>query len=127
MGGLLNAIVLSLLPNKNGSQMKTLSLAGSVSALLVIVMMSFTTSRHTSPYTIKGSVISATDQQPLERVYISAVSGEEETLTDKNGNFELNTWQKLPVTLYIQHADYLAEKVVLTDVSQKVVFRLKKK
>ncbi|BAV08032.1 hypothetical protein FLA_4065 [Filimonas lacunae] len=79
------------------------------------------------PYIIKGCVLSASDQKPVEKVYVSTVVGEEEALTDKNGNFELNTWEKLPVTLQVQHADFVPEKIVLTDVSQKQVFRLKKK
>lgn len=107
--------------------MQTYKLVSCLSIPLIIMIMSITDSYRFVPYTIKGNVVSASDQRPLERVYVSAVAGEEEALTDKNGNFELSTWQQLPVTIQVQHVDFVTEKVVLTDVSQKQVFRLKKK
>lgn len=107
--------------------MQTYKLVSCLSIPLVAMIMSITDSYRFVPYTIKGNVVAASDERPLERVYISAVIGEEETLTDKNGNFELNTWQKLPVTIQVQHADFISEKVILTDISKKQVFRLKKK
>lgn len=107
--------------------MQTSKLVACLSIPLIVMIMSITDSHRFVPYTIKGSVVAASDQRPLERVYVSAVVGEEEALTDKNGNFELHTWQHLPITVQVMHADFVTEKVVLTDVSQKQVFRLRKK
>lgn len=107
-----------------------MSVSGVVSYLsipLFAMIMTVADAYHFAPYTIKGNVVSSADNKPVEKVYVSTVMGEEEALTDKGGNFELNTWQSLPVTIHVQHADYVTEKIILTDVSQKQVFRLQKK
>lgn len=72
------------------------------------------------PYKVKGIVVNESNK-PVERVYISAVQGEEEALTDKNGNFTLTTWQSLPVTITIQHADYTSQQIVIRDTAQKEI------
>ncbi|WP_158559146.1 carboxypeptidase regulatory-like domain-containing protein [Deminuibacter soli] len=82
------------------------------------MILSFTDMYHATPVLLRGRVVSGADHQPVSRAYITAVQGEEETLTDTSGNFTLRTWQALPVTITIQHGDYKSGKLVISDTSQ---------
>lgn len=79
------------------------------------------------PAEIIGQIIHTETGQRIENAYVYIISGEEESLTDKNGRFFITTWQQLPVTLVIEHPQYKKRKVRTTDASQKQVIKLEPK
>ncbi len=79
------------------------------------------------PAEISGQIIHTDTGQRIENAYVYIVSGEEESLSDKNGKFSITTWQQLPVTLVIEHPQYKKKKVRTSDASQKQVIKLEPK
>lgn len=92
--------------------------------LLSVMILSFTDMVHVVPSVLKGTVVSGLNKKPVVRAYVTAVSGEEEALTDAEGNFTLRTWQSLPVTITIQHSDYATSKLVIADTSHAQLIQL---
>lgn len=78
------------------------------------------------PAEISGHLVNETGQR-IENAYVYIVSGEEESLSDKNGKFSITTWQQLPVTLVIEHPQYKKKTVRTSDASQKQVIKLEPK
>ena len=76
------------------------------------------------PSSISGQIVHSANGQKIENAYIYIVSGEEESLSDKNGQFKITTWQPLPVTLVIEHPQYKKKKVSAADASEKQVIKL---
>jgi hypothetical protein len=74
---------------------------------------------------VEGQVISESTNKPVADVYVYIVEGEEEALTDKNGRFRIQTWQKFPLLLTIKYRDKPAMKVNITDAATRQVIRLK--
>lgn len=95
--------------------------------LTTIMILSFTDLHNTIPSVLRGQVVSGITGQPVARAYIVAVSGEEETLTDTDGHFTLRTWQRLPVTLTIQHSDYQTSQLVVADTVHAPLIQLRGK
>lgn len=79
------------------------------------------------PGQISGQIIHQQTGQRIENAYVYIISGEEEGLTDKNGQFSITTWQQLPVTLVIEHPQYKKKQVRTTDPSKKQVIKLEPK
>jgi len=79
------------------------------------------------PALIKGQIVHNGNGQRIENAYIYIVSGEEESLSDKNGQFSITTWQQLPVTLVIEHPKFRKKKVRTTDPSIRQEIRLEPK
>lgn len=97
-------------------------------AILVSTSVSFLgAASFTAPYKVRGMVVRQGSDQPVEKAYIIAVSGEEEVLTARDGSFTLATWQKLPAVIMVQHPDFRTEKIVVTDSTQRVLIRLQVK
>jgi len=63
------------------------------------------------PVTIKGVVLDTTTNKPVANAYVYIVKGEEESLTDKNGAFSIETWQHLPLLLTVQQANAAVKKI----------------
>ncbi|MBN9299398.1 MAG: carboxypeptidase-like regulatory domain-containing protein [Filimonas sp.] len=91
-----------------------------IALFIPFMILSVTDISSVIPYKVKGIVVDE-GNKPIVRAYISVVQGEEEALTDKDGNFVLTTWQALPVTVTIQHADFTAQKIVIRDTAQKEI------
>ncbi len=88
------------------------------------MILSFTDMIHVVPAELKGVVVSGADKKPVAKAYIVAVSGEEEALTDADGNFTLRTWQSFPVTLVVQRDGYQTRKVLVADTLQRQLIQL---
>jgi hypothetical protein len=80
-----------------------------------------------TPHKVKGTVVKEGSRTPVEKAYIVAVAGEEETLSASDGSFTLTTWQSLPAVIVIQHPDYRTEKVAVTDSGHTFLIRLQSK
>lgn len=79
------------------------------------------------PEKISGQILHQETGQRIENAYVYIVSGEEEGLTDKNGQFSITTWQHLPVTLVIEHPNFKKKRVTTTQPLQKQVIKLEPK
>lgn len=76
------------------------------------------------PAIFQGSVVHGVTGKGVENAYVYIVSGEEESLSGKDGNFSISTWQELPVTLVIEHPQFKTKKIVTKDTSKKQVIKL---
>ena len=64
-----------------------------------------------SPDRVKGKLIDSASGTPIANAYLYIVSGEEETLSNKDGLFEITTWQKFPLSIQILHDRYQDRKI----------------
>jgi hypothetical protein len=94
---------------------------------LPVMIFSYKEALQLIPVKVEGQLLEQFSGQPVDRAYVYVVQGEEETFTDSQGKFKLNTWQKLPVVLTIDHKEYEPQKITIRTVSDKIVIRLKKK
>jgi hypothetical protein len=77
---------------------------------------------------IEGKVIAESTGKPVSNAHVFIVDGEEETLTNNNGEFRIRSWQKAPVKLTVEKPDqYQRTTIVIPDPSRKQVVRLKNK
>jgi hypothetical protein len=72
-------------------------------------------------------VVNQGSNTPVEKAYIIAVAGEEETLSARDGSFTLTTWQKLPAVIVVQHPDFRTEKVAVNDSTHTFLIKLQSK
>jgi hypothetical protein len=94
--------------------------------LLVFPAIVFSTSEiyPSQPYQFQGITLNNLTKQPVENVHLYVVSGEEETLSGKDGVFKLTTWQQLPVTVMIEHSRYKTTRVLLKEYNPKTTILL---
>jgi hypothetical protein len=77
--------------------------------------------------TIKGNVLFENTSTAVPKVYLYIVEGEEEALTDINGNFSIQTWQNLPVNLTIKYKDNPSFRIKISDPSKTHTIWIKNK
>lgn len=93
---------------------------------LLLVMITVLTSfnnAHEQQKIISGKIIGE-QNEGISRAYVYVVAGEEETLSLANGNFLLRTWQKLPLTLVIEHSDFGKQKFVISEIRGSITIKL---
>src|SRR5689334_16736972 len=80
-----------------------------------------------TPVVIEGRVVSDAGQ-PVQQAHVFIVDGEEEALTNSNGEFKIRSWQKSPFRVTAEKTQqYHKGSVIVTDPSQKQVIRLRNK
>lgn len=78
--------------------------------------------------TIQGKVVAQGSKAAVYSAYIHITAGEEEAITDKDGNFKIKTWQKLPVTCTVEHKDFVKQKIIVNENNAtKLVITLQEK
>ena len=94
-------------------------------SIMAILLPLLNTSANSKPleYTLKGVVANKETARPLPDIYVYTVKGEEEGITNKNGEFKFATWQKLPVTLYIHKEDENI-RVLISNPSELIKIKL---
>ncbi len=97
--------------------------------LIAIPALIFNTSEiyPAKPATIRGSIVHSSTGKSIENAYVYIISGEEESLSGKDGNFTISTWQQLPVTLVIEHPLYKQKKISAEDAAKKQLIKLEPK
>lgn len=98
--------------------------------LLLSGIFAFTYQAQTnSPVIIRGKVINETTGRPVAKVHVYILEGEEEALTNSNGEFRIESWQKTPLKLTV--CDYASRNektsIQITDPSKEQIVRLKLK
>ena len=95
-----------------------------ISIGLSIILLSSAPKKNFVSYTINGIVLNKETGNPIPGVYLYAVKGEEEALTNNKGAFQLVTWQKLPATLHLHYKEDEQVRVVVTKTDQPVTIKL---
>lgn len=67
------------------------------------------------PVIIKGKIVAQPLNRPVHEAYIYVTIGEEEAITDNDGNFTIKTWQSLPLTCIVEHKDFNKKKISVND------------
>lgn len=74
---------------------------------------------------VEGQVVAESSGKAVSGVHVYIIEGEEEALTDANGNFRIRTWQKFPLQLTAKYRDRPAVKINVADASSRKIIRLK--
>jgi thiamine phosphate synthase YjbQ (UPF0047 family) len=72
---------------------------------------------------VAGKVIGENNQAVIN-AYVYVIAGEEETLTVKDGQFQLKTWQPLPLTLVVEHGEFEKERILIKRHGRQIIVRL---
>jgi CarboxypepD_reg-like domain len=91
------------------------------------ILFAFTKIQKTTSVFIEGTVVTANTNTPVKRAHVYVLDGEEEALTNDRGEFKIITWQSLPVTITVEHAEYEIRKIKITNSGQKQHIVLKRK
>jgi hypothetical protein len=78
-----------------------------------------------NPTVIEGQVVAESSNKPVGKAYVYIVEGEEEALTDANGYFKIQTWQKFPLQLTVKYRDRSPVRITVSTASGRQVIRLK--
>jgi hypothetical protein len=97
--------------------------------ILTVSVMAFGRS-HAQPNAvlIKGKVINESTGKPIGDVHVFIVDGEEEALTNAQGEFTIRSWQKGPFKVTAEKAGHFGRStIVVSDPSSKAIIRIKDK
>jgi hypothetical protein len=95
---------------------------------LFIAVAGLSQAKTGSPLVIEGKVVADNTGKPVQNVHVYILDGEEEALTNSQGEFRIQSWQKLPFKLTVKsYNNYHATSITITDPSRKQVIRLKSK
>ena len=76
---------------------------------------------------ISGQVVTEKGD-PVRNAHVYIIDGEEEALTNANGEFSIRSWQKAPLKITVEKPDlYHKTSITVTDPARKQVIRLKTK
>ena len=95
----------------------------SIMSTLFPLMLVNSPEKKSFEYTLQGVVANKETGRPLPDIYVYTVKGEEEGITNKNGEFKFVTWQKLPMTLYIHKEDENI-RVLISNPSELIKIKL---
>lgn len=60
---------------------------------------------------VSGTVVNSITNEPVANVYIHAVKGEEESLSNDKGTFKLLSWKTPPVNIVFEKEGYRSQKL----------------
>lgn len=94
---------------------------------LFAAILGFSQTR-TTPFTVEGKVVAESTGKPVPNAHVYILDGEEEALTNSDGEFRIQSWQKTPFKLTVKsYNNYRDATIVITDPSRRQVIRLKSK
>lgn len=76
---------------------------------------------------VQGNVLTEDSLKPVAGAFVYTVSGEEEAVTDKNGNFKFTTWESLPISVTVEHQNFETVNVKVSTFPVNQSIRLKRK
>lgn len=76
-------------------------------------------------YYLAGTIVSGKTGKPVKNVLVAVTPGEEEALTNAQGEFKIETIKKPPFILTAEHLNYEKLRIGIDDVNKKLVIRLK--
>jgi len=78
-------------------------------------------------YYLAGTIVSEKTGKPVKNVLVAVTPGEEEALTNAQGEFKIETIKKTPFILTAEHLNYEKLRMGINDVNKKLVIRLRPK
>ena len=93
----------------------------------LVMLLSYHDYLRHSQIVVQGTVLTEGTMKPVPDAFVYTVSGEEETLTDKNGNFKFTTWQSMPIAITVEHRDFETVKVRVTSLPATQAIKLRRK
>jgi hypothetical protein len=93
----------------------------------LVMLLSYHDFLRYSQIVVQGTVLTEGTMKPVPDAFVYTVSGEEETLTDKNGNFKFTTWQSMPIALTVEHRDFETVKIKVTSLPATQAIKMKRK
>jgi hypothetical protein len=93
----------------------------------LVMLLSYHDYLRLSQIVVQGTVLTEGTMKPIPDAFVYTVSGEEETLTDKNGNFKFTTWQSMPIAITVEHRDFETVKIKLTSLPATQAIKLRRK
>lgn len=94
----------------------------------LVVAGSFTSVEKRNSVIIKGKVIEDVTGQPVAKAHVFVIEGEEEALTNSDGEFQIKSWQRTPLKLTVSsYKRYMKTTVLVQNAGEKQVIRLKTK
>lgn len=95
---------------------------------LFTAILGFSQTRKEAPFIVEGKVIAESTGKPVQNAHVYILDGEEEALTNSDGEFRIQSWQKTPFKLTVKsYNTYRDASIVITDPSRRQVIRLKAK
>ncbi len=76
-------------------------------------------------YRIQGKVLEADTGKEIANAHVYIVHGEEEALTNTRGQFAIDSWQKLPLRVYVAAKGYQNNSIVVKNPRQAVTIYLR--
>jgi hypothetical protein len=101
-------------------------LVSTLKSLLLVFSFSLSSLPAQQRTVVEGKVLWENSNTPVANVYLYITAGEEEALTDNNGNFKIETWKKLPVDLVVKYKDQPPFHVTIKDGGKRHTVWLKK-
>jgi hypothetical protein len=92
-------------------------------AMLFIMVVTMSLKPPFKQTILSGEIVSANNER-ISDAYVYVISGEEETLSLKDGRFSLKTWQPLPIVLNIEHKDFQKQRVVIRAAGANIKIKL---
>ena len=93
----------------------------------LIMFLSYHEYIRLSQIVVQGTVLTEGSLKPVADAFVYTVSGEEETLTDKNGQFRFTTWQPMPLAVTVEHRDFKTTCIKVTTLPANQSIWLKRK
>lgn len=92
---------------------------GSLVFIFPIMLYSYAHLIKLQPFLVEGIVINLVSRQPVINAYLYIIKGEEEAITNIQGRFKIESWQKIPFTLTVEHKGYEIFRVLINDTTKK--------
>jgi hypothetical protein len=93
----------------------------------LIMLLSYHDYLRHSQIIVQGRVLVEGSLKPVPDAFVYTISGEEEALTDKNGNFEFITWQSMPIAITVEHRDFETTRIRITNLPANEAIKLRRK
>jgi len=91
---------------------------------IIIPLIMPTSNSKPVEYTIKGMVTVKETGKPLPDIYLYTIKGEEEAMTNHKGEFKFISWQKLPLTLYVNYKEEANIRILVSNPSEYIKISL---
>jgi len=94
--------------------------------IIPFMIFSYTDFVRDTPLQLQGIVTDAQSGKPVQKAHVYVIKGTEEILSNQNGEFRLSTWQKLPLNIIVEHANYKTETISINEKVSNLTVRIHK-
>ena len=99
-----------------------------LSLVLLFIFTGSNQAQKTEAVIVEGKVVNEATGKPVMNAHVYILDGEEEALTNPNGEFSIRSWQKAPFKLTVEKPDgYEKTMTIINNPSARQMIRLKVK